>query len=66
MLLRRGVLIQALHWLGVAFTLVAAAVCCSSAVLGGGDLGDGRSGVLWIALQAGSRWLRAGAWILLR
>ena len=66
MLLRRGVLIQALHWLGVAFTLVAAAVWLQFggpwAVVIWATEG---AVVLWIALQAGSRWLRAGAWILL-
>jgi predicted membrane protein DUF2339 len=66
MSLRRTAPIAALHWLGLAFTLVAAAVWLQF----GGPWAiviwatEGAV-VLWIALQAGSFWLRVGAWLLL-
>ena len=64
--LRRTAPIAALHWLGIAFTLIAAAVWLQFggpwAVVIWATEG---AVVLWIALQAGSRWLRIGAWVLL-
>jgi uncharacterized membrane protein len=57
---------RALHWLGVACTLVAAAVWLQF----GGPWAVAMWAtegvvVLWIALQSDSRWLRTGAWVLL-
>ena len=58
--------VRALHWLGVAFTLVAAAVWLQ---FGGpwavAIWATEGAVVLWMALKADSRWLRAGAWVLL-
>lgn len=66
LLLRRAALMRALHWLGVAFTLIAAAVWLQFggpwAVVVWATEG---AVVLWIALQSGSRWLRIGGWLLL-
>jgi len=66
MSLRRVAAIPALHWLGVAFTLIATAVWLQFggpwAIVMWATEG---AVVLWIAVQAGSRWLRVGAWLLL-
>jgi uncharacterized membrane protein len=63
---RRVAPIRALHWLGVAFTLVATAVWLQ---FGGpwavAIWATEGAVVFWMALRADSRWLRAGAWVLL-
>jgi len=63
---RRIAPIRALHWLGVAFTLVAAAVWLQ---FGGpwavAIWATEGAVVFWIALRSDSRWLRIGAWVLL-
>ena len=65
-LMRNATPLRALHWLGVAFTLVAAAVWL--------QFGGPWAVVIWategaavflVALKADSRWLHAGAWLLL-
>jgi len=65
-LLRTSAPIRALHWLGVAFTLVAAAVWLQ---FGGpwavAIWATEGAVVFWMALRSESRWLRAGAWLLL-
>jgi uncharacterized membrane protein len=62
---RRAAPVSALHWAGVAFTLVAAAVWLQ---FGGpwavAIWATEAAVVFWIALKAGRRWLRAGAWTL--
>lgn len=64
--LRRLAPIRALHWLGVAFTLVATAVWLQ---FGGpwavAIWATEGAVVFWIALRSDSRWLRIGAWVLL-
>jgi uncharacterized membrane protein len=63
---RRTRPLRALHWLGVAFTLTAAAVWLQ---FGGpwavAIWATEGAVVLWIAVASGSRWLRVGAWVLL-
>jgi len=58
--------VRALHWLGVAFTLVAAAVWLQ---FGGpwavAIWATEGAVVLWMAVKADSTWLRVGAWVLL-
>jgi uncharacterized membrane protein len=65
-LLRTSAPIRALHWLGVAFTLVAAAVWLQ---FGGpwavAIWATEGAVVFWTALRSESRWLRAAAWLLL-
>jgi uncharacterized membrane protein len=62
---RRSAPVSALHWVGVAFTLVAAAVWLE---FGGpwavAIWATEAAVVFWIALQTDRRWLRAGAWVL--
>ena len=64
-LVRRAAAIRALHWLGVAFTLVAAAVWLQ---FGGpwavAIWATEGAVVFWTALKAGRHWLRAAAWLL--
>ena len=63
--LRRAAPVSALHWLGVAFTLVAAAVWLQF----GGPwavaiwVTEGAM-VFWIAVKTDRQWLRSGAWVL--
>ena len=65
-LLRSAAPVRALHWLGVAFTLVAAAIWLQ---FGGpwavAIWATEGAAVFLVALKADSRWLRAGAWVLL-
>jgi len=62
---RRAAPVSALHWVGVAFTLVAAAVWLQ---FGGpwavAVWATEGAVVFWIALRTDRRWLRAGAWVL--
>jgi len=62
---RRTAPVSALHWVGVAFTLIAAAVWLQ---FGGpwavAIWATEAAVVFWIALKADRQWLRAGAWIL--
>ena len=62
---RRAAPVSALHWVGVAFTLVAAAVWLQ---FGGpwavAVWATEGAVVFWIALKTDRRWLRAGAWVL--
>jgi len=62
---RRAAPVSALHWVGVAFTLVAAAVWLQ---FGGpwavAIWATEGAVVFWIALKTDRRWLRAGAWVL--
>jgi uncharacterized membrane protein len=62
---RRAAPISALHWIGVAFTLIAAAVWLQ---FGGpwavAIWATEAAVVFWIAVEADRQWLRAGAWIL--
>jgi uncharacterized membrane protein len=64
--LRRTAALPALHWLGVAFTLVAIAIWLQ---LGGpwavATWATEGLVVLWIAGQDGRAWLRGGGWALL-
>jgi len=65
-LLRARSPVRALHWVGVAFTLVAAAVWLQ---FGGpwavAIWATEGAVVFWTALRSDSKWLRAGAWLLL-
>jgi hypothetical protein len=65
-LLRRTAPVRALHWLGVGFTLAAAAVWLE---FGGpwavAIWATEGAVVYWTALKAERRWLRVGAWVLL-
>jgi uncharacterized membrane protein len=65
-MMRGAAPVRAVHWLGVAFTLVAAAVWLQ---FGGpwavAIWATEGAVVLWAALKAERRWLRAGAWLLL-
>jgi uncharacterized protein YbjQ (UPF0145 family) len=64
--LRRSSPIQALHWLGVAVTLVAIAIWIQ---FGGpwavATWATEGAVVFWIATRARREWLRVGAWVLL-
>src|SRR6185295_6945389 len=65
-LLRSRSPVRALHWVGVAFTLVAAAVWLQ---FGGpwavAIWATEGAVVLWMAVKSDSTWLRIGAWVLL-
>ena len=65
LMVRRAAPVSALHWVGVAFTLIAAAVWLQ---FGGpwavAIWATEASVIFWIALKTGRPWLRAGAWIL--
>ena len=62
---RRAAPVSALHWVGVAFTLVAAAVWLQ---FGGpwavAIWATEAAALFWIALKTDRKWLRAGAWVL--
>jgi uncharacterized membrane protein len=64
-IVRRAAPVNALHWVGVAFTLVAAAVWLQ---FGGpwavAIWATEGAVVFWIALNTDRQWLRAGAWVL--
>jgi len=64
-IVRRAAPVGALHWLGVGFTLLAAAVWLE---FGGpwavAIWATEAAVVFWIALNADRQWLRAGAWVL--
>jgi uncharacterized membrane protein len=65
LMVRRAAPVSALHWVGVAFTLIAAAVWLQ---FGGpwavAIWATEASVIFWIALKTDRPWLRAGAWIL--
>jgi len=65
-LFRRAAPVRALHWLGVGFTLAAAAVWLE---FGGpwavAIWATEGAVVYWMALKAERRWLHVGAWVLL-
>jgi uncharacterized membrane protein len=65
-LLRRSSAIRALHWLGVAMTLIAIAIWiqCGGPWAVATWATEGAV-VFWIATQARREWLRVGAWVLL-
>ena len=62
---RRAAVVRAAHWLGVAFTLIAAAVWLQ---FGGpwavAIWATEAAVVFWTALRSERQWLRAGAWVL--
>jgi uncharacterized membrane protein len=62
---RRAAPVSAIHWVGVAFTLVAAAVWLQFGGPWAVAIWATEAAVIfWIALKAGRQWLRTGAWLM--
>ena len=64
-MVRRAAPVSAFHWVGVAFTLLAAAVWLQFGGPWSVAIWATEGAVaFWIALKADRQWLRAGAWVL--